>query len=111
MNDFLNCIYEEREESYNPIVELFFKQGKGLGIYFIAGFESSVYGTNMYKDAYQIFVEHGTGIHLGGRLDQQKLIDIPGFSTEIIKPKDISEGVVQIDDQIVKVFIPKNKIQ
>lgn len=110
MNDFLNIIYDTHEEDYYPLVELFFKQGKGLGVYFIAGFEPSVYSSNMFRDAYKLFTEHGTGIHLGGQLDKQKLFDIPFLSRESVKVLNITDGLTVVDDQLAGVFVPSNRL-
>ncbi len=110
MNDFLNLVYEPHEEEYHPLVELFFKQGKGLGIYFVAGFDQQIYSSNMFKDAYKLFVEHGTGIHVGGQLDKQKLYDIPFLSREHITALEITDGLTVIDEQFAKIFVPPHSL-
>jgi S-DNA-T family DNA segregation ATPase FtsK/SpoIIIE len=109
MHDFLERVYDKHDEDYYPLVELFWKQGKGLGVYFIAGFEPNVYGSNQYREAYKLFVSHGTGIHLGGQLDKQKLIDIPFLSRDDYKPKESSEGIMMLDDRTVSVYVPPNR--
>jgi S-DNA-T family DNA segregation ATPase FtsK/SpoIIIE len=110
MNDFLNLVYEPHEEEYYPLVELYFKQGKGLGVYFIAGFDQQLYNANMFKESYKLFAGHGTGIHLGGQLDKQKLYDIPFLSREHITALDMTDGLTVIDDQFASVFVPPNSI-
>jgi len=109
MEEFLSTIYQDREESYSTLVELFFKQGKGLGCYFIARFEPSVYSTGIYREAYKLFTGHGTGIHVGGQLDKQKLIDIPFLTREHTQKLDISQGVALWEDQHINTFVPKNQ--
>ena len=108
MEEFLNTIYEEREENYYPLIELFFKQGKELGCYFISRFEPSVYSAGMFRDAYKLFASHGCGIHTAGQLDKQKHIDMPFITRDQSMTQDTTEGVVQADEQLYSVFIPKN---
>jgi S-DNA-T family DNA segregation ATPase FtsK/SpoIIIE len=110
MHDFLDRVYDVHEEDYYPLVELFFKQGRGLGVYFIAGFEPNVYSSDMYREAYKLFAGYGTGVHLGGQLDKQKLFDIPFPSREDYKPRDPSEGITVVDDRFVNVYIPPNRL-
>jgi S-DNA-T family DNA segregation ATPase FtsK/SpoIIIE len=110
MHDFLELVYDAHEEDYHPLVELFFKQGKGLGVYFIAGFEPNVYSSDMYREAYKLFTGYGTGVHLGGQLDKQKLFDIMFPSREDYKPKEPSEGLTVIDDRIVNVYVPPSRL-
>ena len=110
INDFLNIVYDEHEEEYFPLVELFLKQGKGFGIYFVAGFELSAYGANMYRDAYKLYTDECVSIHLGGQLDKQKLLDIPFLSREDTKPRGLSDGIIEHDSRLIRIFIPPNRL-
>ncbi|MCL2015582.1 MAG: type VII secretion protein EssC [Defluviitaleaceae bacterium] len=109
MNDFINTVYDvklEDEEHFYPTVEMLLKGGKGYGIYFIAGFEPNVYTANAYKEVYKLFTQDETGIHVGGRLDQQKLINIPFLTREQMNATELFDGVTVIDEQMIDVFIP-----
>ncbi|MCL1987601.1 MAG: type VII secretion protein EssC [Firmicutes bacterium] len=113
MNDFLSALYEykhdnEDEDHAVPYVQMesFLKMGKGYGIYFIAGFEASVYNANSYKETYRLFTQDDTGIHVGGKLDAQKLVNIPFVNREQMKATDPSNGVTIIDEQIIEIFVP-----
>ncbi|MCL2287249.1 MAG: type VII secretion protein EssC [Firmicutes bacterium] len=109
MDDFLKVIYEEREDNYYPLVEVFFKQGKGLGCYFISRFEPSVYINGSFREAYKLFLSHGCGIHTGGQLDKQKHIEIPLLTREYTQVQEITEGMTLFDEQLISLFVPKNQ--
>lgn len=107
MNEFVNMIYDSTNtEDMHTITETYFKQGQGMGIYFIAGFETSVYGANYFQTACRNFTEYKQGIHLGGRYDKQKLIEVTMPMSQMIKPTDFFMGLTNYGGSELKIFVP-----
>lgn len=110
MSEFLNVIYDTSNETkLHPFVEVYFKNGLGMGVYFIAGFDASVYGSSYYQIACKNFVEYKKGIHLGGRYDKQKLIDVNMTMSQMTKPADYFTGISNDNGGEVKIFVPGAK--
>lgn len=106
---FLEIIYANHgEESYYPITELFFREGKGLAIWFIAGIVSEKSVSAPYTLAYKYFVEDKKGIHLGGKLNSQKLFDcnLPIAKQTMRLEENI--GCVMEKDKLRYIFVPWN---
>ena len=109
MNDYCDVVYAKQVEDYSAIMELFIKQGAGLGIYFFAGFEQAVYTSgNFFKPLCKSFLEHGGAIHLGGKLDQQKLFPVQMSMSEQMKPREYTTGYIVEEDEVRVIFIPPN---
>ena len=107
MNEFLNMIYDStNEENMHTITETYFKNGLGMGIYFIAGFETAVYGQNYYQTACKNFVEYKQGIHLGGKYDKQKLVEVTMSMSQMSKPTDFFAGMTNYGGEELKIFVP-----
>ena len=107
MNDFLNMIYDSSNtENMNGFVEACIKNGQGMGIYFIAGFESAVYGQNFYHPACKLFTEYKQGIHLGGRFDKQKIINVNMSMSQLSKPMEHFVGYTNDNGGEYKIIIP-----
>lgn len=112
MNEFLNMIYDSTNtEDMHTITETYFKNGQGMGIYFIAGFEAAVYGQNYFQTACRIFTENKQGIHLGGRYDKQKLVEVSMPMSQISKPADFFTGITNYGGDELKIFIPGGNIK
>ncbi|MCM1578763.1 MAG: hypothetical protein NC078_08210, partial [Ruminococcus sp.] len=106
MNEFINMIYDSgNEENMHTISETYFKNGKGMGIYFIAGFDSTVYGQNYYQTACRYFTEHKQAIHLGGRYDKQKVVDVSMTMSQMSRPDEHFMGMTNYGGN-VKIFVP-----
>lgn len=107
MNEFLNMIYDSTNtEDMHTVTETYFKNGQGMGIYFIAGFETEIYGQNYFQTACRNFTEYKQGIHLGGRYDKQKLVTVSMPMSQMSKPADFFTGVTNCDGGELKIFIP-----
>ncbi len=107
MNEFLNMIYDtSNTENMHTIIETYFKNGIGMGIYFIAGFEAAVYGQNYYLTACKNFIEYKQGIHLGGRYDKQKLVEVSMTMSQMSKPTDFFTGITNYGGGELKIFVP-----
>lgn len=95
MDEFLNIVYDSTNtENMYTLVETFFKQGAGLGVYFIAGFGQEINGKNFYTPSCKNFIMHRSGIHLGGCLDKQKLFDVSMSISQMSKPAEYFIGYV-----------------
>ncbi len=107
MSEFTNMIYDSTNaENMYSITETFFKQGMGLGIYFIAGFDPEMYGQNFYSVACRNFISYKCGIHLGGCYDKQKLFDVSMPISQMSKPLDYFIGYTSEDGIGSSIFIP-----
>lgn len=104
---FLECVYGSHgTEAYYPITELFFKEGAGLGIWFIAGMEAGKSASAPYSLAYKYFTQAHRGIHMGGQLNMQKLFqfDLP-VSAQTARWDD-HMGCFMEEDRVYRVYVP-----
>ncbi len=105
MTDFCNLIYNQTEkENMSNITELFFNQGKGLNIFFFAGFDSN---RKTYLTAANIFRMENCGIHFGGRTDNQNTLNINIPVAEKIKQLAYNEGYSVVNENAVKIYMPE----
>lgn len=108
---FLERIYAEHPEgAYYPITELFFKEGKGLGIYFVAGLETGRYPSAEYTLAYKHFITDRQGIHLGGQLGSQKLFSFDLPVARLTMKLDSNIGCLIQNEKPYSVYIPWNSV-
>lgn len=108
MSEFSEIIYGGKPADMSAIMECFFKQGQGLGIYFVAGFGVSVNDKAIYTTLVKNFLKYKTGIHFGGYLDQQKVLNVNLSLREQSKPMDENYGYLVSDNTQYAVFIPKS---
>lgn len=109
MDEFLNIVYDSTNtENMYTLVETFFKQGAGLGVYFIAGFGQEINGKNFYTPSCKNFIMHRSGIHLGGCLDKQKLFDVSMSMSQMSKPADYFMGYAPIQGG-QNIFVPHSE--
>ncbi|MGN0690753.1 MAG: type VII secretion protein EssC [Oscillospiraceae bacterium] len=107
MSELIDMIYDaSNTEDMHTITETYFKNGLGMGIYFIAGFDGAVYGQNYFRTACKNFVEYRQGIHLGGRYDKQKLFDVAMPLSQLSKPADYYTGLTVSDGSEIRVYVP-----
>lgn len=112
MREFCECIYDtEREVPVYPIFEVVFKRGFGHGIGFFACIESSDYFPVLNTIAGKNFLYYHQGIHLAGKLDQQKLFDFPLPMARLMKPQDKNIGNYMEDGQHKQVFVPLDRLE
>ena len=93
----------------NNIVELFFKEGKQLGIVFMAGFVPGFNSSSYYTQACKNFVQYRTGIHMGGRLNEQRLFEfaLPLTVQTQVLPDQIGYSIKK--GSPYRLFIPKHE--
>lgn len=107
---FLDLVYQSgNKEPMYPITELFFQQGKDLGIHFIAAMQGTGQGTASYRIAFKNFVKEKQGIHIGGRLDLQKLFQFTMPSGQQMKRLPDNVGHMMTDNREISLLIPWNK--
>ena len=109
MDELLNIVYDSANtENMYTLVETFFKQGAGLGVYFIAGFGQEMNGKNFYTQSCKNFIMHRSGIHLGGMLDKQKLFDVSMPLSQMSKPTEHFMGYVPAQGG-QNIFVPHSE--
>lgn len=107
---FIQKIYDTSyKEAMNNIVEVYFKEGKQLGIMFMAGFPSDFASASFYTQACRNFVQYRTGVHMGGRLNEQKLFDftLPLSVQAQVLPDQIGYSIKK--GMPYKVYIPQHE--
>lgn len=106
-NVFLQKVYDQSyKEVMNKIVELFFQEGKQLGVMFMAGFLPNFLSTSLYTVACKTFISYKSGIHLGGQLNEQKLFE---FTLPLsIQAQSLPEnvGYTLIRNQAYRLYVP-----
>lgn len=107
MAEFTEIIYGGKPEDMSAIMEVFLKQGQGLGIYFVAGFDASANDKSVYTTMVKNFLNYKTGIHFGGHLDQQKLFTVNLPLREQSKPMEQGYGYFVSDNSNRIVFVPR----
>ena len=106
-NAFCNMTYSvNNDKSYTDAYEVFLKNGKGFGVTFIAVWNRSLYSQNLTKPSCQLFMESHSGMHLGGKLDSQKAIEINMSITEQVKIRPPETGFAVSGNRITEIFIP-----
>lgn len=109
MDEFLNIIYDSSNpENMYTLVETFFRQGAGLGVYFIAGCGQEINGKNFYTQSCKNFIMYKNGIHLGGCLDKQKLFDVSLPISQMSKPTEYFMGYAPIQGG-QNIFVPHSE--
>lgn len=106
--DFVEALYGERpaEETLYPVMETLFQKGKGYGIHFFAGVDYTRQSSVKYRRAYQIFLEYHTGIHFGGKLDQQKLFECTLSYSKQLQILDYNIGSYLEENELKQVLMP-----
>ena len=106
-NSFCNMTYSAtNDKSYKDAYEVFLKNGKGFGVTFIAVWNRSLYSQNFTKPSCQLFMESHSGMHLGGKLDSQKAIEINMSITEQAKIRPPETGFAVSGNRTTEIFIP-----
>ncbi len=107
MDRFVHAIYDAGyKETMNPIVELFFREGKELGIVFVAGMPDSMEAATVYSAACKEYMRAKTGIHLGGVVKNQRLFEFNLPLSEHVKPLPMNIGYVAEKSKTHKIFVP-----
>ncbi len=106
-DDFIQKIYDTSyKEAMNNIVELFFKEGRQLGIMFAAGFAIDFSAGSFYTQACKTYTQYRTGVHIGGRLNDQRLFDFAMTLNEKAQILPDNVGHMMSNGAPCKVYIP-----
>lgn len=105
-NQFTELAYADSENKMYNLMEVLLEKGRGYGIYFIAVWNKAIYSGNYLRPMCRRFSDCGCGVHLGGRLDAQKLIDTGLTLTEQVKPRAPGEGFAVDGMEVRQVFVP-----
>lgn len=106
MSKFCELIYSGDGKNYAELSEMFFKQGKNHGIHIFAGYNSA---KKTYLAVSNAFKAENHGIHLGGRADNQNVLEINIPLPQKLKQLDSNIGFCVEDKQIVTVYLPERK--
>ena len=111
LSEFVRNVYTlSGDEALHPLVELFFRQGKGLGIYFFAGEGVSRGNDVASRSAYSAFMQWHTGIHFGGKLEQQKLFEFKMAYSKLTEALDFNVGCYLEKKKYKQVFMPTKEV-
>jgi len=107
-NAFCSMTYQPPANSdvYTEAFEAFLKNGKGYGVTFFAVWNKQIYSQNFMRPACQLFMQHKAGVHLGGKLDAQKLVDTNMSLAEQARQRPAESGFAVSDLNITEVYIP-----
>lgn len=94
------------EEFIASIYEQVFRSGQGLGICFIAIVRPSSYHEIDGRMAGEMFLRYHTGIHFGGRLDRQKLMEFEIPLSRQMDAKEDNIGMWPDGNGCREVFMP-----
>lgn len=106
MSKFCELIYSGDGKNYAELAEMFFKQGRNHGIHIFAGYNSA---GKTYLAASNTFKSENHGIHLGGRADNQNVLEINIPLPQKLKQLDSNIGFCVEDKQVVTVYLPERK--
>lgn len=104
MARFCDLIYSGEGKNYAELSEMFFKQGRNHGIHIFGGYNSA---RKVYLAASNTFKSENHGIHLGGRADNQNVLDINIPLPQKLKQLDYNIGFFVEDKQVVTVYLPE----
>ena len=107
-SEFIKKVYATYAdgEAVYPLVELFFRKGKGLGLYFFAGESISRGNDATSRSAYSAFMQYHTGIHFGGKLEQQKMFEFKMAYSKLTEALDFNVGCYMDKKKYKQVFMP-----
>lgn len=106
MPKFCELIYSGDGKNYSELADMFFKQGKNHGIHIFAGYNSA---RKTYLAASNTFKSENHGIHLGGRADNQNVLEINIPLPKKIRPLDSNMGFCVEDKQVITVYLPERE--
>lgn len=108
MKAFFELVYNGKNpEAMDKLVEVFFGEGARRGVYFIGGFVSDVQSTYLYLPAGKIFTGYKKIWHLGGALNQQKLVQFAIPTTQQMKPLPVNEGHAVEEGETIEIYVPE----
>ncbi|MBR5091082.1 MAG: hypothetical protein IK093_16780, partial [Ruminiclostridium sp.] len=107
MSEFLSEVYTNAEcEDIRKVLETAFKKSGGMGMYFFAGYDQASHSGTFGYAASKNFVSNGTGIHLGGCYDKQRLFNVNMPISKLSKPLDYFTGYTIAGGDGVNIFVP-----
>ncbi len=106
-NSFCDMTYAaSNDKSYSAAFEAFLKNGKGFGVTFVAYWNKLLYSRNFAKPACQLFADARSGVHIGGKLDTQKVIETNMSITEQSKIRPPETGFALNGHKVSQVYFP-----
>lgn len=110
---FEKVLYQTaNRESMNAIFELFLNEGKSRGIYFFAGFPSTMDTTLYYMQIAKIFLSYQSIVHFGGQLDKQRMFTPSNISMK--KQAEIlpdSKGYMYLNGRLEEIWLTEQLLK
>ena len=110
-NAFCTAAYANTSSSFIDAFEAFLKNGKKFGITFIAVWNKALYQQNIQKPACQLFLAQKSGVHLGGKLDTQRAIEVNMPYGEQSRQRAPEVGFALDASRVTEVFIPPHELR
>ncbi len=105
MAEFCDILYgADVDSEYAEVMTEFFEKGKGHGITFFAGYNSQ---KKTYLAAAKSFRAENHGIHLGGTVSDQNVLNINIPLPQKLKTLDSNRGYCVLENRLVPIFVPE----
>ena len=107
---FMEIVYKNTEygQMYT-YVEQYFDKGSYRGIYFVAGFPADMQAQTHFMEATKLFKKYNYKIHFGGRMNQQKLLEVQLPLKEQVKEWPYNEGYMEQGGRLLTIYCPENE--
>ncbi|MCM1060285.1 MAG: type VII secretion protein EssC [Eubacterium sp.] len=105
MPKFCEFIYGGDGKNYAELADMFFKEGKNHSIHIFGGYGSR----KTYLAASNTFKSENHGIHLGGRADNQNVLDIDIPLPLKMKQLNSNIGFCVENNQAAEVYLPERR--
>jgi hypothetical protein len=107
MAKFCELLYGSGDKKdTSGLMEMFFKRGKDHGIHIFGGYNNS---RKTYLSASNIFRSENYGVHLGGKANEQGVLEINMPYHQLLKPLAPNIGYIAEGKKAVMIYMPERK--
>jgi hypothetical protein len=107
MAKFCDIIYSDKNsKNAANLMETFLRQGRNHGIHIFGGYVTS---RKTYLAASNVFRAENCGIHAGGKINDQSILEINIPLAQKLKQLDANVGYCTENDHASQVYIPERK--
>ncbi|MCF0113920.1 MAG: hypothetical protein HUJ56_01100, partial [Erysipelotrichaceae bacterium] len=111
MGDFMRMLHTKYSNDRNvaAFINMCFGKARFHGVYFIAAITDDDFAENNLREVFRSFIADKEGIHLGGILMEQHVLDLDIGSDWSLnsKPMPIGTGLMKYQGKTIKVMVPK----